>query len=69
MHRWSPVSKSITSLICVVNFLQGIIGKQLDSSSGKFGKCHGRAASAFYTAGFSAAQVFFFPSCSWPIQR
>lgn len=62
LHRWRAASKSITSPICVVDFLQGIIRRKLDSSAGKLGKRRGRPVSLFYTAGFSAAQVFFPPA-------
>lgn len=59
LHRWRAVSKSITSPIYVVDFLQGIIRRKLDSSAEKLGKHQDRPVSLFYTAGFSAAQVFF----------
>lgn len=58
LHR----SESITSPIYVVDFVRDIIRKKLDSSAGKLGKHHGRPVSLFYTAGFSAAQVFFPPA-------
>ena len=64
-QRWRAVSKSITSPIYVVDFLQGIIRRKLDSSAGKLGIHEDRPVSLFYTAGFSAAQVFF-PSALGP---
>ena len=58
LRRWRAVSESITSPI-YMEFLQGIIRRKLDSSAEKLGKHQGRPVSLFYTAGFSAAQVFF----------